>query len=149
MNQTFIRIALFAGAASVAAVAAGTLSTVTPATAGAATTGLPAAGRFPNTDGGVTFAPPAKFPAVPVTCGANQKAIVVQNPDDTALNPTGAAIRVGAATVSGATGRKNGLKVPAGSTISLDVADGVVYAASESTTDAGVALGVFCVYGGP
>lgn len=149
MNQTLIRIALFAGAASAAAIAVGTLDTVTPSIATAATTGLPAAGRFPNTDGGVTFAPPAAFPAVPVTCGASQKSIVVQNPDDTSLNPTGAAVRVGASTVSGATGRKNGLKIPAGSTISLDVADGVVYAVSESTTDAGVALGVFCVYGGP
>lgn len=149
MQSTIIRVALFAGAMSAAAVAVGTLNTVTPSPAMAAGPGLPASGRFPSTDGGVLYAPPRQFAAVPVSCGASQKGIVIQNPDDTDLNPGSVAVRIGDATTKATPGRKNGLRLTAGQSISLDVADGVTYAVSESATDAGVALGVFCVYGGP
>lgn len=122
---------------------------LTISVAQAVNTGLPAASRMPTTDGGVIFAPPKQFAPVLLTCGTSQKSIVVQVPDDTDLNPGSVAVRIGDQRVRATTGHKNGIRLTPGQSISLDVADGITYAVSEAGNDAGVALGVFCVYGGP
>jgi hypothetical protein len=107
---------------------------------------------MPATDGGVITAPPARYAPRLVTCGNDQKAVLVYNPDDADVNPSGVAVRLGSDRVRCTTGSKNGVRLTAGQSISWTLAGSALYACSEDGTDAGsggVPLGVVCAYGGP
>jgi hypothetical protein len=105
---------------------------------------------MPANDAGVIIAPPRQFTPVQVTCGSvHQRAVLVHNPSDTDQNPSSLAVRIGTSRVRAyPANKKNGLRLPAGQTTTWDIANGPLYAVSEGSADAGVTLGVICVYGG-
>lgn len=115
-----------------------------------ATAGIPAQLLVPPNDGGVTMAFPSKYASSLVGCSGDQKAVIVQNPDDSDLNPSSYAVRVGSSRVSCKTGKKNGVRVKAGQSFTWTLAGGALYVCSEDPADAGaIPLGVVCAYGGP
>jgi hypothetical protein len=113
---------------------------------------VPASLMEPLTDAGVWMAGPRQLGAACYTCPTPRtKAVTVCNPSDTDQNPTGASVRVGGSRVRAwPVAKKNGLPLAAGACVSLPLGgSGQVCVVSDSTTDAGSALGALCSEGGP
>ena len=110
----------------------------------------PATLDMPSNDGGITIAPPRQLAAKAVACGASQKTVTIQNPNDTDQNPGLCNIRVGNSRVKAfPVNKKNGIILTPGQAMSFDIyASGNPYITSECTNDAGVAAGTLCGSGG-
>lgn len=104
---------------------------------------------MPANDGGVIIAPPRQRPSTAISCDGQQRAVIVQNPDDSDQNPSGLNVRVGSSRVKAfPAAKKNGIVLLPGQSITWDLSNGALYAVSEGASDAGVAMGVVCVKGG-
>ncbi len=93
--------------------------------------------------GGAVVCPPPKFAAVKIGSGhRDQRTVIIQNRDSTA-------IRLGPSTVKGGSATKNGIRLAQGQSVNWNIgSDGVYCVAEDAATDAGsVADTVFGVGG--